>query len=194
MSWGGGTQGLHENLTLSACTATTEGLYIQDPESFPENILSATTLNKLRTHILLEENFGGTFDGGISQFRFYTEPLSAPEVKHNFKLLKDTFSMFDPDCPVCTTVTCAPNDFTYTISDVTTTTTTIEPVTTTTTTISVSPTPTNTPTVTPTNTPTVTPTNTPTPTPSLPVESIIDPIITENDEYIIVANNEYLKY
>ena len=81
----------------------------------------------------LEENFGGTFDGGISQFRFYTEPLSAPEVKHNFKLLKDTFMMFDPDCPVCTTVTCAPNDFTYEISDVTTTTTTSNITTTTTT-------------------------------------------------------------
>jgi hypothetical protein len=124
MSWGGGTQGLHENLTLSACTATTVGDYIQDPECFPENILQNTSLNKLKTHILLEENFGGTFDGGISQFRFYTEPLSSPEVKHNFKLLKNKFKMFDPDCPVCTTVTCAPNDFTYDISDVTTTTTT----------------------------------------------------------------------
>jgi len=125
MSWGGGTQGLHENLTLSACTATTIGDYIQDPECFPENILSATTLNKLKTHILLEENFAGTFEGGISQFRFYTEPLSAPEVKHNFKLLKDKFMMFDPDCPVCNTETCAPNDYTYNISnDVTTTTTT----------------------------------------------------------------------
>jgi hypothetical protein len=73
----------------------------------------------------LEENFGGTFEGGISQFRFYTEPLSAPEVKHNFKLLKDKFMMFDPDCPVCNTETCAPNDYTYKISnDVTTTTTT----------------------------------------------------------------------
>jgi hypothetical protein len=125
MSWGGGTQGLHENLTLSSCTATTIGDYIQDPECFPENILSATTLNKLKTHILLEENFAGTFEGGISQFRFYTEPLSAPEVKHNFKLLKDKFMMFDPDCPVCNTETCAPNDYTYKISnDVTTTTTT----------------------------------------------------------------------
>jgi hypothetical protein len=124
MSWGGGTQGLHENLTLSACTATTEGFYIQDPECFPENILSTTTLNKLKTHILLEENFAGTFDGAISQFRFYTEPLSAPEVKHNFKLLKNKFYMFDPDCPVCTTETCAPNDYTYSISNDTTTTTT----------------------------------------------------------------------
>ena len=117
MSWGGGTQGLHENLTLSACTATTAGMYIQDPECFPENILSATTLNKLKTHILLEQNFGGTFDGAISQFRFYTEPLSAPEVKHNFKLLKDYFLMFDPDCPNCDTTTCFTNDFTYTITE-----------------------------------------------------------------------------
>ena len=125
MSWGGGTQGLHENLTLSACTATTIGEFIQDPECFPENILSSTSLNSLKTHILLEENFGGTFDGGISQFRFYTQPLSSPEVKHNFSLLKNKFMMFDPDCPVCTTSTCAPNDFSYTIEDITTTTTTI---------------------------------------------------------------------
>jgi hypothetical protein len=117
MSWGGGTQGLHENLTLSACTATTEGLYIQDPECFPENILSSTTLNKLKTHILLEENFAGTFDGAISQFRFYTEPLSAPEVKHNFQVVKTLFKMFDPDCPVCDISTCVVNDFTYTITN-----------------------------------------------------------------------------
>jgi hypothetical protein len=119
MSWGGGTQGLHENLTLSACTALSEGLYIQDPECFPENILSATTLNKLRTHILLEENFGGTFDGAISQFRFYTEPLSSAEIKHNFLLLKDIFYMFNPDCPNCDLTTCFVNDFTYTITGTT---------------------------------------------------------------------------
>ena len=119
ISWGGGTQGLHENLTLSACTATTEGMYIQDPECFPENILSATTLNKLKTHILLEENFAGTFDGAISQFRFYTEPLSAPEIKHNFLLLRDPFMMFDPDCPNCDITACFVNDFTYTITGTT---------------------------------------------------------------------------
>jgi hypothetical protein len=115
MSWGGGTQGLHENLTLSACTSLNVGDYIQDPECFPDNILSSTTLNKLKTHILLEENFAGTFDGAISQFRFYTEPLSSPEVKHNFKIVKTNFNMFDPDCPVCDTSVCVPNDFTYTI-------------------------------------------------------------------------------
>ena len=84
------------------------------------NILSATTLNKLKTHILIEENFAGTFDGAISQFRFYTEPLSSPEVKHNFQIVKTPFHMFDPDCPVCTTATCAPNDYTYSISGDTT--------------------------------------------------------------------------
>lgn len=115
MSWGGGTQGLHENLTLSACTSLSVGDYIQDPECFPENILSGTSLSNLRTHILLEENFAGTFDGAISQFRFYTEPLSSPEIKHNFQIIKTPFRMFDPDCPVCDISSCAINDFTYTI-------------------------------------------------------------------------------
>jgi len=116
ISWGGGTQGLHENLTFSACSATT-GLYIQDPECFPNNILSGTSLSGLHTNIIIEQNFAGTFDGGISQFRMYTTPLSAPEVKHNFLLLKDPFDMFNPDCPNCSTTTCLPNDFTYVTVD-----------------------------------------------------------------------------
>jgi hypothetical protein len=117
ISWGGGTQGLHENLTFSACSATT-GLYIQDPECFPNNILSGTSLSGLHTNIIIEQNFAGTFDGGISQFRMYTTPLSAPEVKHNFLLLKDPFDMFNPDCPDCSTTTCLPNDFTYVLVDI----------------------------------------------------------------------------
>ncbi len=52
------------------------------------------------------------------------------------------------------------------------------------------PTPTTTPTVTPTGT--LTPT--PTPTPSTPIDILINPIITENDEYIIVGDNFYLMY
>lgn len=61
-------------------------------------------------------------------------------------------------------------------------------------------TPTNTPTPTSTNTPTptvtTTPTNTPTPTPtpSSPIEGLIDPIITENNEYINVGDNQYLMF
>jgi hypothetical protein len=45
----------------------------------------------------------------------YVEPLSADEVKHNFNLLKDTFNMFNPDCPDCGEV-CPVNDFTYVIT------------------------------------------------------------------------------
>ena len=148
ISWGGGTQGLHENLTFSSCSGLTDN-YIQDPELFPNNILSGTTLSGISTNILLEQNFGGTFDGGISQFRMYVEPLTGDEVKHNFSLLKDKFRMFDPDCPDCGGDFCEVDDFSYTI--ITTTTTTIQP----------SPTPTNTPTPTVTPTPTITPTPTP---------------------------------
>ncbi len=54
------------------------------------------------------------------------------------------------------------------------------------------PTPTNTPI--PSITPTPIPSNTPTPTPSSPVETIVDAIITENDFYISIGDNEYLKY
>jgi len=124
MSWGGGTQGLHENLTFSSCSALTSN-YIQDPECLPNNILSGTTLSGLSTNILLEQNFGGTFDGGISQFRFYIEPLESDEIKHNFKLLKDKFILFDPDCPDCDTKFCKTNDLTYEINNVITSTTTI---------------------------------------------------------------------
>jgi hypothetical protein len=114
ISWGGGTQGLRENLTFSAITEP-YGPYIQDPENFPINDLTGTTFNGLDNHILIEQNFAGTFEGAISQFRMYVEPLSAPEVKHNFKLLKDKFLMFNPDCPDCTTAICPTDDFTYNI-------------------------------------------------------------------------------
>jgi hypothetical protein len=114
MSWGGGTQGLHENLIFSSCTLPYTD-YIQDPELFPENVLSGTTFAGMKTNILLEQNFGGTFEGGVSQFRMYVDPLTAPEIKHNFKILKDRFSMFDPDCPDCNPVVCDINDFEYVI-------------------------------------------------------------------------------
>jgi hypothetical protein len=136
VSWGGGTQGLRENLTFSSCTLP-NGPYQQDPECFPVNDLTGTTFNGMNTNIVIEQNFAGTFEGGISQFRMYVTPLSAPEVKHNFNILKNTFRMFNPDCPDCSTEICPPDDFTYTIGDISTTTTTTIPVTTTTTTIPV---------------------------------------------------------
>lgn len=110
ISWGGGTQGLHNNLTFTGVPASFNNLiYQQDPELFPNNILSGTSLSALTTDIILEQNFGGTFDGAISQFRMYTEPISADEVKHNFLLLKDKFDLFNYDCPNC----CIDNDFIF---------------------------------------------------------------------------------
>jgi len=100
ISFGGGTQGLHDHLIFSGCSLP-NGPYTQDPELFPNNILSATTLSGLSTNILLEQNFGGTFMGGISQFRMYVEPLSSPQVQHNFRILKNNFNLFDFWCPDC---------------------------------------------------------------------------------------------
>jgi hypothetical protein len=170
ISWGGGTQGLRENLTFSSITQP-YGPYIQDPECFPNNDLSGTTLSGLNTNILIEQNFAGTFEGAISQFRMYVTPLSAPEVKHNFGLLKNQFMMFNPDCPDCSTIVCAPDDFTYVVNVLSptptptiTVTSTPRPTVTPTPTISVTPTISLTPTNTPR--PTRTPTRTPTPTPT----------------------------
>jgi hypothetical protein len=101
--------------TPSAITYTLDGSYTQDPESFPTNDLSGTTLSGLTTDIIIEQNFAGTFDGGISQFRMYVSPLSAPEIKHNFKINFADFQMFNPDCPDCTTLVCSPNDFNYSV-------------------------------------------------------------------------------
>jgi len=153
ISWGGGTQGLREHLTFSSVTGTT---YIQDPECLPTNDLSGTTFSGLNTNILIEQNFAGTFDGGISQFRMYIDPLSSDEIKHNFKLLKDNFKMFNPDCPDCNTNVCLVDDFEYEIAEYTSTPTPTQ-----------TPTPTVTPTITPTNTETPTQTPTPTVTPTM---------------------------
>jgi hypothetical protein len=67
----------------------------------PNETLSGTSLSALTTNILIEPTFGGSFDGAISQFRMYTEPLTYPEVIHNFSILKNTFNLFDYRCPDC---------------------------------------------------------------------------------------------
>jgi len=104
ISWGGGTQGLRESLTFSGTPTSLTGLtYIQDPEVMPNQTLSGTSLSALTTNILIEPNFAGTFDGGISQFRMYVEPLNSAEIWHNFEILKTKFQMFDPRCPNCST-------------------------------------------------------------------------------------------
>jgi hypothetical protein len=104
MSIGGGTQGLHENLIFSAKPTSDYNEYIQDPQLFPDNVMSGTSLSALTNNIYLEKYFAGTFDGGISQFRFYNKPLLSPEVQHNFRILKDRFRLYDPFCPSCVPV------------------------------------------------------------------------------------------
>jgi hypothetical protein len=99
ISIGGGTQGLRESLIPSGCTF--EGPYIQDPELMPNQTLSGTSLSGLTTDIIMESTFGGTFMGGISQFRLYTEPLTSAQLQHNFRILKDRFNLLDFWCLEC---------------------------------------------------------------------------------------------
>jgi hypothetical protein len=167
ISIGGGTQGLHDNLTFSGgCPVDLSGLqYQQDPECLTTYDLDNTIYSGLTTQIRLEELFGGSMIGDISAFRMYIEPLNAAQIKHNFKILKNRYDLLNPDCPNCRIViplndlyyiTIPDNDLSY-ISipandlyyEI------IQPT----------PTPTNTPTT--TVTPTKTPTNTPTPTPTI---------------------------
>jgi hypothetical protein len=82
-------------------TYTFNSPYQQDPEVMPNQTLSGTSLSALTTNILIEPNFAGTFEGAISQFRMYTEPLNYAEIVHNFNMVKNNFYMFDPRCPNC---------------------------------------------------------------------------------------------
>lgn len=59
ISWGGGTQGLLESQTFGG----------PDPQD---------------GGLTLETNFAGTFNGELSQLRFYEKPLNVLEVRHNF--------------------------------------------------------------------------------------------------------------
>ena len=180
MSWGGGTQGLRENLTFNSCTGTT---YQQDPELFPDTVLSGTSLSQLETGILLEKYFGGTFDGAISEFRFYAEPLNGGQVQHNNRILRNTYDLFDYFCLDCENFEPLPSPSPTPTPTVTPTVTkTPTPTPTITATPTLTPTNTATPSETPTNTPTPTetPTNTPTPsiTPSVSVTPGLTPTAT----------------
>lgn len=59
ISWGGGTQGLLESQTFNG------------PDYADRNLL-------------IQENFAGTFEGELSQLRFYEKPLNVLEVRNNF--------------------------------------------------------------------------------------------------------------
>jgi len=103
ISLGGGTQGLHDNLTFSGgCPDALSGLtYQQDPECLTDYDLEHTIYSGLTTQIKLEEIFGGSMIGDVSAFRMYTEPLNASQIKHNFRLLKNKYNLLDPNCPDC---------------------------------------------------------------------------------------------
>jgi len=153
LSWGGGTQGLHDNLVFSGMPESFCEPYIQDPELFPDSVLSGTSLSGLSTNILLEKYFGGTFDGGISTFHMYAKPLSVPEIQHNARILYDKYDLLNPYCLDCLVVDNC--DFEYEFTGLTPTpTASITP--------SITPSSTEF-TATPTPTPTHTPTNTLTP-------------------------------
>ena len=103
ISIGGGTQGLHDNLTFSGgCPVSLNDLkYQQDPECLTTHDLDNTIYSGLTTQIKLEEYFGGSMIGDISAFRMYTEPLNAAQIKHNFRILKDKYNLLNPDCLNC---------------------------------------------------------------------------------------------
>ena len=178
MSWGGGTQGLRENLTFNSCTGTT---YQQDPELFPDTVLSSTTLSGISTGILMEKYFGGTFDGALSEFRFYAQPLNGGQIQHNNRILKGIYNLFDYFCLNCGEFEPAPTP-TPSTPVTATPTPTITP--TITLTPSITPTITVTPSITPTVTvtPGLTPTAQPTPsvTPTLTTTPSITPTVSRS--------------
>ena len=80
ISWGGGSQGLIENQTINQ---TVVPPYVQDPNDL---------------NLLIQENFAGTYDGGISQMKYYLRPLKADEIRHNYLVSKDRYSLIDCSC------------------------------------------------------------------------------------------------
>ena len=103
ISVGGGTQGLKDNLTFSGgCPPELSGItYQQDPECLTTQDLDETIYSGLTTEIHLEEIFGGNFIGDISAFRMYTEPLDASMIQHNFRILREKYTLLDWKCPNC---------------------------------------------------------------------------------------------
>ena len=103
MSWGGGSQGLIDNLTfMSGCTGNSAGPPARTCEPYTQD---PTDLN-----LLIEEYFAGTWDGGISQMRYYLEPLGADEIIHNYLVNKDRYNLIDCSC---LSTTCIPGRAIY---------------------------------------------------------------------------------
>ena len=100
MSWGGGSQGLYENITYSAATKCDDSPpYQQDTNDLG---------------LLIQENFAGTWQGGISQMRYYIKPLQPDEIYHNFLVNKDRYQLIDCDFKKnCTTLGCNNSEVLY---------------------------------------------------------------------------------
>jgi hypothetical protein len=125
------------------------------------------------TNIILDQDFNNL----TREFEFSNFTVSTTGISFNFQVNTEI---------VIPTPTPTPTQ---------TPTNTVTPTPTQTPTNTVTPTPTQTPTNTATPTQTNTPTNTPTPTPTpTPQTELINPIITQDDVYIVVGNNEYLKF
>jgi len=108
ISFGGGSIGLRESLIFSGCSGLT-GPYIQDPELMSNETLEGNPdpgIASINSKMVIEPNFAGTFMGGISQFRMYSESLSSAEIQHNFRLLKNKFNLYDFWCPTCSECFC----------------------------------------------------------------------------------------
>jgi len=89
IAWGGGSLGLLENMTLStASTAAISGCTLYDTtqtlQQDPDDL-----------NLLIEQNFAGSWMGGISQLRYYIKPLKADEMYHNFLVNKDRYKLTD---------------------------------------------------------------------------------------------------
>ncbi len=82
ISWGGGTQGLLESVTVSGWTGGIE----QDMADYK---------------LLLEKNFAGNWCGGYSVLKIYDKPLENFEIVNNFCSLIDRFQLQRLNCCQC---------------------------------------------------------------------------------------------
>ena len=88
ISFGGGSIGLKEHLIFTS-SDNPNGPYMQYGD-----VLNNPSLS-------IESNFAGSFMGGVSQFRMYSEPLDSSQTQHNFRVLKEKYDLFDFWCPNC---------------------------------------------------------------------------------------------
>ena len=108
IAWGGASIGLLENMTMSPCNEsgfsgdTCDLSTVSGGTGFTS--YTACTLDEPVQYLeqdpddlglLIEKNFAGTWMGGISQLRYYTKPLQADEVYHNFLVNKDRYNLID---------------------------------------------------------------------------------------------------